>query len=214
VEGSQGKRKHLHVFCLLKRKKGVGRVCERLPAAFADEAGEAALELCGPGAGESGWHGACLAAAELARRGLLRPARLSAALPALLEALRFDAVLAARVAGPAVRDAACYAFWVRKKENKRKRIFRQSKKAMARAYGREVLIGFAASLGAGLLECAALDREPNCRRAASAALQEHIGRAALFEHGLQLVQITDYFRLASVKVAYLEVAPEITVFPE
>lgn len=41
--------------------KGIGRLSERLPAAFADEVVEAVLELCSPAEEEGAWHGSCLA---------------------------------------------------------------------------------------------------------------------------------------------------------
>ena len=49
------------------------------------------LDLLAPGAGDAAWHGACLALAELARRGALLPARLPAAAPLVAAALHFDA---------------------------------------------------------------------------------------------------------------------------
>ncbi len=70
--------------------KGIGRVSDRLPLAFADLVVETVMELCSPTEEEPAWHGSCLALAELARRGLLLPTRLHNALPAVLEALRYD----------------------------------------------------------------------------------------------------------------------------
>lgn len=49
------------------------------------------LELLTPTAGDGAWHGACLALAELARRGLLAPGRLPAAAPLVARALHYDA---------------------------------------------------------------------------------------------------------------------------
>jgi HEAT repeat protein len=177
--------------------KGIGRVSERLPADFAEEVVEAVLELCSPAEEENAWHGSCLAVAELARRGLLLPQRLSHALPAVLEALRYDAKHGARSVGSQVRDAACYVLW-----------------ACARAYAPEVLSPFSVTIASGLLECAALDRELNCRRAASAAIQEHVGRVGLMPHGLELVSVADYFKLGSLKSSYLEVGLAVSAMPE
>lgn len=39
---------------------------------------------------ESGWHGACLALAELSRRGLLLPNRLEEVVPIVAKAIHFD----------------------------------------------------------------------------------------------------------------------------
>ena len=40
--------------------------------------------------GDSSWHGACLALAELAMRGLLLPARMQESAPLLTRALHYD----------------------------------------------------------------------------------------------------------------------------
>jgi hypothetical protein len=56
-----------------------------------DEVAGSVLELLAPGGGDAAWHGACLALAELARRGLLPPGRLLGAAPRIAAALRFDA---------------------------------------------------------------------------------------------------------------------------
>jgi len=66
------------------------------------------LELLAPGGGDAAWHGACLALAELARRGLLPPARLLGAAPRIADALRFDARRGAhrRAARPPARPPA------------------------------------------------------------------------------------------------------------
>ena len=68
--------------------KGVARVSERLPADFADQVLEQVLQLFSihsiavaslydmPSVAEGTWHGACLACAEMARRGLIPDERL------------------------------------------------------------------------------------------------------------------------------------------
>lgn len=91
--------------------KGIGRLTDRLPLAFADVVVETVMELCSPTEEEAAWHGSCLAIAELARRGLLLPTRLQNALPAVLEALRYDVKQGTRSVGSQVRDAACYVLW-------------------------------------------------------------------------------------------------------
>ena len=59
--------------------------------ALGEEVAASVLELMTPTAGDGAWHGACLALAELARRGLLAPARLLPAAPLVARALRYDA---------------------------------------------------------------------------------------------------------------------------
>jgi hypothetical protein len=149
---------------------------------------------------ESGWHGGCLVLAELARRGLLLPlpltsysflrretflpdselvygsvSHLALAVPLISFAMRFDIIRGQHSVGAHVRDAACYVCW-----------------AIARAYSPEVcvLIAFFCyiieftlymqvlrpympALTNAMLLTACYDREINCRRAASAALQVH-----------------------------------------
>lgn len=57
---------------------------------FGDEVVESVLELFSPGESDTAWHGGCLAVAELARRGLLLPARLSTVAPLVAPALQYD----------------------------------------------------------------------------------------------------------------------------
>lgn len=42
------------------------------------------------GEGDEAWHGACLALAELAKRGLLLPSRLESVIPLVINALQYD----------------------------------------------------------------------------------------------------------------------------
>jgi hypothetical protein len=177
--------------------KGIGRITSRLPAEFGEDVVEAVLEICNPVEEEAGWHGACLACGELARRGLLLPNRLAHLLPSIQTALRHDSKQGTRTIGSQVRDAACYVLW-----------------AIARAYAPDVLETHTLTIGSSLLECICLDREINCRRAASAALQEHVGRVGLVPHGLDLIGITDYFKLGSLRSSYQDVGAVVCAYPE
>lgn len=68
--------------------KGVGRLAERLPNDFSAQVLETILNLFSihsiagasvydtPSVAEATWHGACLATAEMARRGLVHPSLL------------------------------------------------------------------------------------------------------------------------------------------
>ena len=102
--------------------KGIGRITGRLPRDFADDVVGEVLSLFSDGEGDGAWHGGCLALAELARRGLLVPARLPEVVPVVMKAIVYDLRRARHSIGSHVRDAACYVCW-----------------AFARAYAPEVL---------------------------------------------------------------------------
>ena len=55
-----------------------------------DEVVSSLLDLFMDGSADAAWHGGCLALAELARRGLLLPARLPQLSPVICKALHFD----------------------------------------------------------------------------------------------------------------------------
>ena len=93
-----------------------------------------------------------------------------------------------------MRDAACYVCW-----------------AFARAYSPAVMKPFIKRLAASMLITCLYDREINCRRAASAAFQENVGRQGNenFPDGIEIITIADYFSLGNRTSAYLSIAPEI-----
>ena len=177
--------------------KGLGRVTARLPAELGDEVVGSILECFSPTEGDSTWHGACLALAELARRGLLLPERLPDAVPHVAAALSYDIRRGPHSVGAHVRDAAAYVCW-----------------AFARAYAPDVLAPHASALAPSLLVTACFDREVNCRRAAAAAFQEAVGRLGAFPHGIDIVAAADYFALGSRVNAYVKVADFVCGFDE
>ena len=63
--------------------KGIGRITMRLSKDFADQIVEQLTELFGKSTSDSASHGGCLALAELCRRGLLMPDRLTGFVPVL-----------------------------------------------------------------------------------------------------------------------------------
>ncbi|CAH2247306.1 jg15470 [Pararge aegeria aegeria] len=65
-----------------------------------------------------------------------------------------------------------------------------------------------------LIATACFDREINCRRAASAAYQENVGRHGLFPHGIDVLTAADFQSVGPRKNAYLVVAPYVASFPE
>jgi len=139
--------------------KGIGRITGRLDLDMADDVVSAILSLFSPNESEATWHGGCLTIAELSRRGLLLTSRLYEVFPIILKALLFDLDQGNYSLGANVRDSACYIAW-----------------AFARAYEPEVLLPYVTELSQNLVIASIFDREVNCRRAASAAFQEHVGR--------------------------------------
>eukprot|EP01031_Cornospumella_fuschlensis_P039379 gene39379-47934_t len=139
--------------------KGVGRITMRLTKALAADVLQAVLSLFEDASADMNWHGGCLAIAELSRRGLLLPEQLGPVVEVINQGMRFDLLRGQHSVGAHVRDAACYVCW-----------------AFARAYTSTDLASFGNSLFENMLVTSLFDREVNCRRAASAALQEFVGR--------------------------------------
>ncbi|KAK4882052.1 hypothetical protein RN001_005371 [Aquatica leii] len=177
--------------------KGVGRVTGRLPKELADEVVGTVLELFNPREGDGAWHGGCLALAELGRRGLLLPQRLPEVVPVILKALVYDEPRGYSSVGSHIRDAACYVCW-----------------SFARAYEKDILQPFVNEIAAALLVVTCFDREINCRRAASAAFQENVGRQGTFPHGIDILTTADFFEVSVRNNAYLTISVFIAQFEE
>lgn len=177
--------------------KGVGRVTGRLTLSFADDVVASVLDLFDPTEGDGAWHGGCLALAELARRGLLLPDRLSAICPVIAKALHYDVRRGPHSVGSHVRDAAAYVCW-----------------AFVRAYSSTIMNPHFQVLAPALLTTACYDREVNCRRAAASAFQEGVGRQGDFVHGIDIVNAADYFSLGSRGNSYRTVGPFVAQFHE
>ncbi|CBZ34598.1 tubulin folding cofactor D, putative [Leishmania donovani] len=175
--------------------KGIGRVCERLPAVFAEEVMGEVLKVFRNAYSDAHWHGGLLTIAELCRRGLVGTALLSKVVPLVAEGLTYDLSRGTYSVGAHVRDAACYTCW-----------------SVARAYDAEDLVIHVRQLSVALVVTALFDREVNVRRAAAAAFQECVGRLGNFEHGIELVTAVDFFSLASLRHAYTVVAPVIAQY--
>mmetsp|Transcript_13155 Transcript_13155/g.22273 ORF Transcript_13155/g.22273 Transcript_13155/m.22273 type:complete len:175 (+) Transcript_13155:1230-1754(+) len=139
--------------------KGLGRITQRLTKDFGDQIVEQLTDLFTDQETESSWHGGCLALAELCRRGLLLPERLSVFVPILDKALIYEVNRGNHSVGAHVRDSACYVVW-----------------SFARAYAPDIMKPHVATLSTKLIIASLFDREVNCRRAASATFQECVGR--------------------------------------
>eukprot|EP01041_Mallomonas_annulata_P002638 gene2638-5176_t len=179
--------------------KGVGRVGMRLPKTFVDDIVGAILEMFLDADADAAWHGGCLGLAELCRRGLLLPERLTDVVPLVAKAIHFDVLRGQHSIGAHVRDAACYVCW-----------------AFARAYSPVVMRPFVRDLSQSMLLTSLFDREVNCRRAASAAFQENVGRQGHenFPLGIDTIAIADFFSLSSRSNAYVKVAPAVAALDD
>lgn len=177
--------------------KGIGRVTGRLPKDLADEVVGSVLELFSYQETDGSWHGACLALAELGRRGLLLPERLKDVVPVIMKALAYDDKRGNFSVGAHVRDAACYVCW-----------------AFARAYEPKVMVPYVEAIANCLIIVSVFDREVNVRRAAAAAFQENVGRQGTFPHGIDILTTVDYFAVGSRPHCYLELSVFVANFPE
>ncbi|CAH0559200.1 unnamed protein product [Brassicogethes aeneus] len=177
--------------------KGIGRVTGRLPKELGDEVVGSVLELFSPREGDGAWHGGCISLAELGRRGLLLPERLPQVVPLVLKALVYDEPRGYSSVGSHIRDAACYVCW-----------------AFARAYESDVLAPYVNDIAGTLLVVTCFDKEINCRRAASAAFQENVGRQGTFPHGIDILTTADFFSVSVRNNAYLNISVFIAQFEE
>ncbi|XP_051572413.1 tubulin-specific chaperone D-like [Myxocyprinus asiaticus] len=177
--------------------KGIGRVTGRLPKELADDVVESVLECFSFQETDNAWHGGCLALAELGRRGLLLPSRLSDVVPLIVKALTYDEKRGACSLGSNVRDAACYVCW-----------------AFARAYEPNELKPYVNQIASALVITTVFDRNVTCRKAASAAFQENVGRQGTFPHGIDILTAADYFTVGNLNNCYLTISVYITGFEE
>ncbi|KAK2836189.1 hypothetical protein Q7C36_014058 [Tachysurus vachellii] len=177
--------------------KGIGRVTGRLPKELADDVVGSVLDCFSFQETENAWHGGCLALAELGRRGLLLPSRLSDVVPLILKALVYDERRGACSLGWNVRDAACYVCW-----------------AFARAYEPKELEPYVNQIASALVVVALFDRNVSCRKAASAAFQENVGRQGTFPHGIDILTAADYFAVGNLNNCYLTISVYIAGFEE
>ncbi|KAJ2746356.1 hypothetical protein GGI20_001416 [Coemansia sp. BCRC 34301] len=193
--------------------KGVGRVTERLPPALVQEivsavAGMLQDETLVSEAGqidvsmtlEFSWHGSLLCLAELSRRGLLAPPALREVIPWVLRGLTYEIQRGDYSVGSNVRDAACYVMW--------------SFARVTDAAAKHLFSEMSTTLATALVSVAVFDREPNVRRAASAAFQEHVGRHSSFPHGIAVLQLADFFSVGNMRNAFVVASRRISEFSE
>ncbi|KAJ3937144.1 MAG: TBCD protein [Lentinula lateritia] len=184
--------------------KGVARIAERLPTDLADQVLETVLGHFAihsvtaaslydvPAIAEATWHGACLACAEMTRRGIVPPERLEGLVGWLSKALYFDLRKGAHSVGSNVRDASAYGLW-----------------ALARSQEISSLAPLASDLARHLVTVSLYDREVQIRRAASAGFQEFVGRTSLFPHGIDVLRKTDFYAVGIRRNSFLLAAPQV-----
>uniref|UniRef100_A0A8C7E6Y7 Tubulin-specific chaperone D n=1 Tax=Naja naja TaxID=35670 RepID=A0A8C7E6Y7_NAJNA len=176
--------------------KGIGRLTGRLPKELADDVVGSVLDCFSFQETDNAWHGGCLALAELGRRGLLLPSRLSDVVPVILKGLTYDEKRGACSVGSNVRDSACYVCW-----------------AFARAYEPLELRPFVNQIASALIIAAIFDRDVNCRRAASVSLIIIYGTGT-FPHGIDIVTTADYFAVGNRANCFLNISVYVAGFPE
>ncbi|TCD65493.1 hypothetical protein EIP91_002577 [Steccherinum ochraceum] len=189
--------------------KGIARIAERLPADFGEQILDNVLQLYSihsialarmyelPTVAEATWHGASIACAELARRGLIANHKLQEVLDWQGKALYFDIRQGSHSIGSSVRDAASYVIW-----------------SLAKAQSTDALAPFMVDLSQKLVTVSIYDREVHIRRAASAAFQECVGRTNLCPHGIPVLGKTDFYSVGLRRNAFLVAAPEVAGYEE
>ncbi|ORY54682.1 ARM repeat-containing protein, partial [Neocallimastix californiae] len=195
--------------------KGIGRLTQRLSKDLAADIIECVINLFSENTLTTGnnkesielvdistvsddtWHGACLALAELARRGLLLPNRLPIIIPWTIKALTFEQQKGSFSVGSNVRDAACYVCW-----------------SFARAYDPNIMKPYVNDMAKALVALSVFDRELNVRRASSAAFQENVGRQGLFPHGIDIITKADYFTVGNRNECFRTISCDIAKFEE
>ncbi|KRY22802.1 Tubulin-specific chaperone D [Trichinella patagoniensis] len=184
--------------CLVRwsAAKGVGRLAARLPSKHVSMLVDWILELgTNIAACADDIQGVCLALAELCRHGLIPTDKLGQVVSLAKQALKFDQIGCAL--SSSVRDSACYLCWT-----------------FGRSLTRKAMLPHAYHLAPHLIVVALFDREVTCRRAASAAFQENVGRHQLFPYGIEVLTAADYYSVSNLKRCYGEIALKVAEYGE
>lgn len=118
-------------------------------------------------------------------------------MPLVLKALVYDEPKGYSSVGSHIRDAACYVCW-----------------SFARAYEPPDLAPYVRDIASTLLIVTCFDKEINCRRAASAAFQENVGRQGTFPHGIEILTTADFYAVSVRNNSYLNISVFIAQFEE
>ncbi|ESO09741.1 hypothetical protein HELRODRAFT_186292 [Helobdella robusta] len=183
--------------CRWSAAKGIGRITSRLPLSLADEVLSSVMELFTSTSNEDAWHGGCLCLGELGHRGALLPQKLDDVVDVVVRSLNYDERHGLCSVGCNVRDAASFICW-----------------SFARAFEPAILSPYMKKVITSLLITCLFDREVKVRRAASAAMQELIGRQGSVVNGIELVTSCDYFAVGSRSNCYLHLSKLISSYEE
>lgn len=82
---------------------------------------------------------------------------------------------------------------------------------MARAYDGKIIASFVAHLAPHLINVACFDREINCRRAASAVIQELAGRTQNFPHWVEVISKTEFYQLNKIEHTYIDIGANFAI---
>ncbi|KAJ2885495.1 hypothetical protein H4R27_001346 [Coemansia aciculifera] len=118
----------------------------------------------------------------------------------LIDGLTYEIQRGDYSVGSNVRDAACYVMW--------------SFARVSDAAAKSLFAEMSTILATALVSVAVFDREPNVRRAASAAYQEHVGRHSAFPHGISVLQLADFFSVGNMHNAFVVASRRISEFTE
>ena len=167
----------------------------RLPLDLANDIIDTVLGNFDNNESEHTWNGSCLALAELARRGLILPERLPELVPVVGKSLQYEVQRGFLSVGSGVRDAACFVAW-----------------ALPRTFSKSVMLPFVEKIASDLVLVILFDREVNCRRAASAAFQENVGRHGKLPYGIEILTLADYNSVGRRSDCYVKLSVEIAKF--
>lgn len=153
------------------------------------------------------WHGLTLTLAHFLYRHCVPPKKLTAVINLVLCALDFEQRSATgKSTGANVRDAACFGLWSLARKYNTRELLRVASSQVRKRSTLFVHTSIFDIIAPDLLVRAGFDPDGNIRRAASAALQELVGRHPdLVPKGIELIQLVDYNSVGSRRQAIFQV---------
>lgn len=177
--------------------KYLSSICSRLPQQFSLEIlSYVCGEMCITSQDDFAWHGGCLTLAEFVRRGYVAIDFMPKVIEVVKQALFYEHIKGSFSLGAHVRDSAAYICW-----------------SLARAYESNIIEPFVEQLAPLLLCLACFDRQLNCRRAASAVIQELAGRTQKFPHWIEVIGKLEFHELTKIDYTFNELGVYFAEFP-